>query len=485
MNNKLRTVITTDVECDDMNSMIHLCLHLNELDVAGIIYTSSQFHFNGDGVSTLGATAKSFRCAGKHSACAPEDLKEYRPFEEGWIENLFQNEYAAVYPNLVKHDSDYPSPEEMLSCIHYGNIAFEGDVRFETDGSKVLKEMFLDDDERTLYVQSWGGINTVVRALMSIEEEYKDTDQWQSVYEKVCRKIRILGVINGVGQDNSWKDHAADLWKDVIMLRSEFPYGMFFSSVRTQADSIHTYKAEWLKKNIKFDHGPLMQKTILMGDGTYIKGEQDESQFGLITYIDWGIPGFPRVDFDQYDWLGEGDSMCWVCLLPNGLRGLEDGRYGTVVGRMYKDGESVLPAYDYLQGEEGNVNPFLYAFQKEWASRADWCVKPYEDCPHPPVINAKETEICAKPGETVSFSVCVKDADGKGVKTCWFLYRAGTQYSGKADDLRVWHLTEPETRFTVPKDAQEGDVFVFCLAAETEGFPSFTRYAEIAVHVKE
>ena len=71
------------------------------------------------------------------------------------------------------------------------------------------------------------------------------------------------------------------------------------------------------------------------------------------------------------------------------------------------------------------------------------------------------------------------------MKTCWFLYRAGTQYSGNANDLRVWHLTEPETRFTVPKDAQEGDVFIFCLAAETEGFPSFTRYAEIAVHVKE
>ena len=33
---KPRTIITTDLECDDMNSLIHLCLFLNEVDLDGV-----------------------------------------------------------------------------------------------------------------------------------------------------------------------------------------------------------------------------------------------------------------------------------------------------------------------------------------------------------------------------------------------------------------------------------------------------------------
>ena len=38
---KVRTIITTDMEVDDMNSMIHLCLYLNEINLLGVVYTSS------------------------------------------------------------------------------------------------------------------------------------------------------------------------------------------------------------------------------------------------------------------------------------------------------------------------------------------------------------------------------------------------------------------------------------------------------------
>ena len=64
---KTRTIITTDLECDDMNSLIHLCLHLNELDVQAIIYTSSRYHFNGDGIHTLGEITPHYSCSGKRS----------------------------------------------------------------------------------------------------------------------------------------------------------------------------------------------------------------------------------------------------------------------------------------------------------------------------------------------------------------------------------------------------------------------------------
>ena len=61
-----------------------------------------------------------------------------------------------------------------------------------TDGSEFLKNLFLDDDPRTLYVQTWGGTNTTARALKSIEEEYKDTDQWEEIQQKINDKLVLI-----------------------------------------------------------------------------------------------------------------------------------------------------------------------------------------------------------------------------------------------------------------------------------------------------
>ena len=45
-----RVIVTTDMEVDDMNSLIHLALYLNVLDVQAVVYTASQYHFLGDGL---------------------------------------------------------------------------------------------------------------------------------------------------------------------------------------------------------------------------------------------------------------------------------------------------------------------------------------------------------------------------------------------------------------------------------------------------
>ena len=61
---KVKTIITTDGEVDDMNSLIHLCLYLNEINLVGVVYTSSQYHFNGDGIHTLGEVTPNYRTSG-------------------------------------------------------------------------------------------------------------------------------------------------------------------------------------------------------------------------------------------------------------------------------------------------------------------------------------------------------------------------------------------------------------------------------------
>ena len=185
------------------------------------------------------------------------------------------------------------------------------------------------------------------------------------------------------------------------------------------------------------------------------------------------------MDFDQYDWLGEGDSMTWVPLLPNGLKGLQDCSFGSIAGRLFKDGEEPFSKGSPFQKQTENVNPFLYAFQKEWAARADWCVKPYKECAYPPVVSVDETELFAYPGETVQLHGNCNPSDGKPIHIEWFVYKVGR----RIDSAELLSYDKEECSVTVSSDAVPGECLIICLACEMEGFPSITRYAETAVRI--
>lgn len=490
---KPRAILTTDLECDDMNSLIHLSLFLDMIDLEGIVYTASQFHFNGDNVNTLGEVTPNYRCLGNaaiesdigypHPDPEAGRLTAYRPFEEGWIEALWKNEYAEAYPFLCQHSTDFPTPEALLQMTVYGNIAFEGDVREETEGSKLIKDAILDDDERILYLLSWGGANTIVRALMSIAEEFAKDSRWPQIYDKVCNKVRILGVMNDVGQDNSFEDHGKVLFPDLICLRTDFMYGGFMASVTTQADSVDMFKSKWLKENIKFGYGPLMSKYGLFGDGTVFEGEPERFQYGKVLSLNWGFDQIPNIEFEPYDFLGEGDSGTYVLLFDVGLRGLEVGNYGTLLGRVFADGNTPKSSYNFYTGEIGLANRFLKAYQEEFAARAEWCCRSYDECNHPPKVAVVQKEIVAKPGEAVVLEGQAFDPDNRQLSNYWFFYQEGSQYLGEAKQLRVWDPVSLVTSFTVPVDAKSGDYFNMVLSVRNDHKKPITRYGQVIVKV--
>ena len=48
-----RTVVTTDLECDDIDSLLHLLLYANDIDIAGIVVSASTHHWTGDASTHL------------------------------------------------------------------------------------------------------------------------------------------------------------------------------------------------------------------------------------------------------------------------------------------------------------------------------------------------------------------------------------------------------------------------------------------------
>ncbi len=78
-----RTVITTDLECDDMASLLHLLLYSNDIDIAGILVSASCHHWIGDGEHTISEIMGADQ---EYNSGA--DAKQWRPMEVNWIYDL-------------------------------------------------------------------------------------------------------------------------------------------------------------------------------------------------------------------------------------------------------------------------------------------------------------------------------------------------------------------------------------------------------------
>lgn len=502
MSTKPRYLITTDLEVDDTNGVIMAMLYSNEYDLAGIVWTAGMFHFSGDGEHTLGEITPNFACPRLDAA----DYMSYRPVDPDLVPRLIRENYAADYEYLSQNDPNYPTPEEMMGLFKVGNIAFEGDVRYDTEGSDWIKQCILDDDPRPLFIAHWGGINTTVRALLSIAEEYQDTPEWESVRQKVIDKVYLMGM----GEDNCWEDQNMDgLYPGMHTYGASGAggYGNYFAALseyngpRSTDDVLHFYQAEWLTEAFKLNHGKLLGEFHLMGDGQEIVGEPDWFQPGLVTYIDWQnspeaevrtfLSNYPRVYFDVFD---------WMCLQYNGtsfidfgLRGsLEHPNYGTIVGRISIDGAAQNRAGSY-QGEYNPVTGTMGTYStrftsilfEELAARADWTIAGYEDCNHAPIVTAKALDLTAKAGEAVTMEGFVTEPDGDAYHTDWWVYEGACEYDGACYGLDVWNEGVLTANFTVPTDAQPGDYFNVLLEVQDEAERPMTRFAQFIITVVE
>jgi hypothetical protein len=143
--NRPRTIVTTDGEVDDVDTFIRMLLYSNEFNVVGLVYSSSPWHYKGDGKGTK-FTSKIASTEKRYG-----ERTELRWPGTTWMEEYI-NKYRAVYPNLIKHAKGYPTPDYLLSLVRIGNIDFEGEMDHNTEGSDFIKTVLLDDDSSPVYL---------------------------------------------------------------------------------------------------------------------------------------------------------------------------------------------------------------------------------------------------------------------------------------------------------------------------------------------
>ncbi|MCP5113993.1 MAG: DUF1593 domain-containing protein [bacterium] len=410
---KPRIIATTDGEIDDRCSMVRFLVYANEWDIAGIVYCSSRFHWKGH------------KWAG-----------------EDWIERDIDL-YAASYDNLTQHAPDFPAPDELRKLIWVGNIDNVGEMGTDTPGSDRIAAVLLDADPRPVYLQAWGGTNTIARALWKIEHEYPDQ------MERVSKKAVIYIILD---QDLTFREYIFHHWPDVQVLAS-------FQQFRTIAygwqnfipKPLHRwFDGPWMKENILAGHGPLHARYEA----------HDDNRFR-----------------------SEGDSPAFMHQIDVGLRSLEHPSYGGWGGRFVPQ-PGARNVWKGAEDDEDLGKPiyrFAEAFQNDWAARADWCVKPRAGANHPPVANlAHPLNITAKRNDEIHLSAAgSSDPDGHRLTYRWWQYTQADSYTGK---VTIRDSNKRDAVLEVPRAHPGQTIHIICEVTD-DGSPPLTRYQRVIVTV--
>ena len=450
---KPRVLVTTDGEIDDECSLVRFLLYANEWDIEGIITTSSQYHWQGH------------KWAG-----------------DDWAQPYLKA-YAEVYPNLIKHDSNYPTPEFLQSRTLLGNVKAEGEMDEVTPGSQHIVRVLLNEsDSRPIWIQAWGGINTIARALKTIEEEHPEK------MAAVAKRIRFFFIWE---QDNTYQSYIRPHWGkfNLQTIISDQFVALFYNWKTFMPEAKQQYfSAPWMREHILQNHGPLCS---------------------LYQAHKEGDKGFEAGDFRS-----EGDSPSFMHEIVTGLRSMESPDWGGWGGRYVKVRENTWldpvtePGYRYPEGRWftsngwgrqrmrkniGNdpalatyLNPiwrWAEAFQNDFAARADWCVKSYAEANHPPVVKLTSAlDLKVKPGEKVSLSAKgTTDPDGNALTYRWWQYEEADTYPGS---VHTKDADKQNASMTVPADATAGQTIHIVCEVTDNGTPPLTRYQRVVMKVE-
>ena len=410
-----RVIATTDGEIDDRCSMVRFLLYANEWDIEGIIYCSSKFHWKGHNWHGV-----------------------------GWIEDYI-DQYARFYDNLKRHGPGFPSPAELKKKVYVGNIDNVGEMGKDTPGSDRIVEVLLDSKPGPVYLQAWGGTNTIARALWKIQHEHPDQ------MKKVSKKAIIYIILD---QDTTFRKYIEPNWPGVQVLRSfsQFACIAYRWDQKIPSPQKSFFEKPWMEANILKGHGPLCSLY--------------EAKNGAFR--------------------SEGDSPAFMHQIRVGLGSMEHPGYGGWGGRFVRE----KPRSNTWRGarDDGDLNKPIWRwaedFQNDWAARADWCVKSVEQANHNPkaVVNGiagkSIVRINARPGSTVKLSAAgSSDPDGDRLSYRWWYYKEPSSFSG---NVRIDGAGDREASFRVPRNGKPNE-FHIILTVSDDGGPNLFAYRRVIV----
>jgi len=452
VNQKCRAIILTDIEADpdDTQSMIRLLLYSNEIDLKGLIATTS-IH--------------------QRSNVYPESIRR------------LIRAYARVRVNLLEHAADYPEADSLLRLVKQGlpvyGLQGVGAGQDSPGSDWIIKELE-ENDQRPLWICVWGGPNTLAQALYKIEKTKSK--------EEVRRLIAKLRVYTISDQDDS------GLW-----MRKSFPdlfyivspggyehstwgaFPQFVAGINNQ-----TVSNGWLAHNIQQGHGPLGALYPDVGYGM----EGDTPSFLSLIPNGLNVPERP-------DWGGWGGR--YEKYVPE-FTSFNSGFTGGVPIEPESRAiwSNTIDRYEpYLANEFGRTvkkDSVTFAdnrvtlwrwrddIQNDFAARMDWCVKPYQEANHPPVPALGHAEqITVKSGAGYWLDAGgTSDPDGDNLSYLWFNYPEPGSYKKM---IKIDSAENLYRVFILAPKVDKTETAHFILRVTDKGDPPLSRYKRVLVNV--
>ncbi len=450
---KSRLIVLTDIEADpdDTQSMVRLVLYSNEIDIEGLIATTSVW---------------------KRTDVAPESIRR------------IVRAYGKVQPNLKIHEAGFPEAETLLAKVKRGIAKYgmqgvgEGD---DSEGSEWIIRALERDDDRPLWISVWGGVNTLAQALYRVEKTKPEAQ-----VRNLVAKLRVYTISD---QDDSGH------W-----IRTNFPnlfyivspgdnYGAAtWNAINTVVDGIDNEKIsnDWLARNIQQNHGPL---GAAYPDVAYGMEGDTPSWLNLIPnglsvpqHPDWGGWG-GRYELYRPDvaTLKKGESGVPLEAETREIWSDTVDSYTPYVGGEY--GRAVKLGQKAFRDNKVSLWRWRDEVENDFAARMDWCTKPYKDANHPPVpVLSHPSSIRVKSGEGFGLDASAStDPDGDSLSFLWFHYpEAGSHKKliriSSAENTRGVYLKAPEV--------EKEETAHFIVKVTDKGQPPLTRYQRVIVTIE-
>ncbi len=451
-----RLIVLTDIEADpdDSQTLIRLLLYSNQIELEGLIATTSVH---------------------QKARVAPETIRK-----------IIQG-YGKIQPNLLKHEPGFPSAQELLSLVKQGLPVYGmegvGEGK-DSEGSEWIIKVLEENDDRPVWVSVWGGPNTLAQALWKIRET-----RTSAVASRLISKIRVYTISD---QDDS------GIWirknfTDLFYIVSPGSYmTATWSAINRVIPGIdnEVISNQWLADNIQQGHGPL---AALYPDVSYGLEGDTPSWLMLIQnglndpgHPDWGswggryelykpdpittpVPeiftgGKPYEPETRPIWTNAADQFTPRIANPYGIAIRKDtGKYAGNLVTLWRWRED---------------------FQYDFAARMDWCIKSYEEANHPPVAMINQPgEFTVKSGDIFKLDADGSyDPDGDNLSYWWFQYPEAGSFRGivnlapYAENLYNIHTIRAPA-------VEKPETVHFILKVTDKGTPSLSRYKRVIVTI--
>ena len=318
------------------------------------------------------------------------------------------------------------------------------------------------------------GTNTIARALKTIEEKYPEKMDY------VAGKLRFFLIWE---QDSTYQSYIRPHWGKyniLTIISDQFITYFYHWKKYLPAEQQQFLVGKWMNANVIHNHGPLCSLYKAHENGDFRSEGDSPAYFHVIPtglrneeHPDWGGWGGRYVKVRENTWLDPVEEEGYV--YPEG-RWYTSNAWGRT--RLKKNIPNDQMLIDYLRPTWHWIEPL----QNDFAARADWCVKPYDEANHAPVVVVAHDNMNVASGKTVKLNAKgTKDPDGDKLTYKWWQYREAGSYPG---DITFDSNGGVKSSFVVPEDAKKGETIHVICEVTDDGVPALTCYARVIITVK-